>query len=53
MGAGIVGLISKARLVAGKLIEGVGWVADDVGKAIKAIGEEIEKLGKMVEPAKK
>jgi len=53
MEAGIVGLISKARLVGGKLIEGAGWVADDVGKAIKAIGEEIEKLGKMVEPAKK
>lgn len=51
--AGIVSLISKTRLVAGKLIEGAGWVPEEVGKAIKAIGKEIEKLGKMVEPAKK
>ena len=32
----------------GKLIEGVGWAADEVGKAIEYLGREIDKLGKAV-----
>jgi len=40
------------RLVAGKLIEGAGWVPEEVGKGITAIGTEISKLGKKIESKK-
>jgi hypothetical protein len=39
-------------LVAGKLIEGAGWVPEEVGKGITAIGTEISKLGKKIESKK-
>jgi hypothetical protein len=45
--------IRDARLVAGKLIEGTGWVPDEVGKGIEFIGKEVEKFGKQVEPPKR
>jgi hypothetical protein len=35
-----------AGVVAGKLIEGTGWAADETGKAIEAVGVEIEKLSR-------
>ena len=50
---GAVDVIKGARRVAGKLIEGVGWVPEEVGKGITAIGTEISKLGKKIEPNKK
>ena len=40
--------MDDARHIAGKLIEGVGWAADEVGKAIEYLGREIDKLGKTV-----
>jgi hypothetical protein len=44
--------IKGTRLLAGKLIEGAGWVPAEVGKGLEAIGKEIEKLGKAIAPAK-
>jgi len=41
------------RLVAGKLVEGVGFVPDKVGKGVTWVGTEIEKLGKLIEPHQK
>ena len=44
--AGMIKVMDDARHIAGKLIEGVGWAADEVGKAIEYLGREIDKLGK-------
>jgi hypothetical protein len=40
--------IKDVGLLAGKLLEGTGWVAEEVGKAIEKIGQEIDKLGKVI-----
>ena len=40
--------IKDVGLLAGKLVEGTGWVAEEVGKAIDKIGQEIVKLGKLL-----
>jgi hypothetical protein len=40
--------IKDVGLLAGKLVEGTGWVAEEVGKAVEKIGQEIEKLGKLL-----
>jgi len=40
--------IKDVGLLAGKLVEGTGWVAEEVGKAIEKIGQEIDKLGKLL-----
>lgn len=50
--AATVRIIMDTGLLAGKLIEGTGWITEEVGKAIDKIGEEIMKLGRMLEPAK-
>jgi len=50
--AGVVEMVKGTRLLAGKLIEGAGWVPAEVGKGLESIGKEIEKLGKAIEPAK-
>ena len=42
----MIKVMDDARHIAGKLIEGVGWAADEVGKAIEYLGREIDKLGK-------
>jgi hypothetical protein len=47
---GTVDVVKGARKVAGKLIEGAGWVPEEVGKGITAIGSEISKFGKKIEP---
>ena len=46
--AGMIKVMDDARHIAGKLIEGSGWAADEVGKAIEYLGREIDKLGKAV-----
>jgi len=51
--AATVAIVKDTGLVAGKLIEGGGWVSKEAGDTIDKIGVEIEKLGKMFEPAKK
>ncbi len=50
--AGMAKTIKDTRLLAGKLIEGTGWVPAEVGKGIEDVGEKIEKFGKKVEPTK-
>ncbi|MBL7188989.1 MAG: hypothetical protein ISS70_21895 [Phycisphaerae bacterium] len=40
--------IKDVGLLAGKLVEGTGWVAEEVGKAIEKIGQEVDKLGKLL-----
>lgn len=50
--AGTVKVIKDTGLLAGKLVEGTGWVAEEVGKVIEKIGLEVDKLGKVVEPKK-
>jgi hypothetical protein len=44
----MVKVINDARHIAGKLIKGFDWAADEVGKAIEYLGREIDKLGKTV-----
>jgi len=51
--AATVAVLKDTGLVAGKLIEGTGWIGKETGDIIDKIGVEIEKLGKMLEPAKK
>ena len=44
----MIKVMDDARHIAGKLIKGVGWAADEVAKAIEYLGREIDKLGKAV-----
>jgi hypothetical protein len=41
-------VIHHSRVLAGKLIEGTGWVPAEVGKGLESVGNEIEKLGEKV-----
>lgn len=50
--AATVAVIKDSRLIAGKLVEGTGWIGKEVGVLIEKIGEEIQKLGRLVEPGK-
>ena len=50
--AATVAVIKDTGLVAGKLVEGTGWIGKEVGVLIEKIGEEIQKLGRLVEPGK-
>jgi hypothetical protein len=47
-----VAVIKDTGLIAGKLIEGTGWVSKEVGEIIEKLGVEIQKLGRLVEPKK-
>jgi len=51
--AGTVKIIDEVRFMSGKLIQGTGWVADEVGKGIQNMGAEITKLGEKIAPQKK
>jgi hypothetical protein len=53
MDAATIAAVKDTGLVAGKLIEGGGWIGKGASDVIDKIGVEIEKLGKMLEPAKK
>jgi len=53
MEAGAAEVIKGAHVVAGKLIKGAGWGAEEVSKGVKDIGREIAKLGKAIETKKK
>jgi hypothetical protein len=44
--ADVIAVTKDAGVVAGKLIEGTGWAANETEKAIEAVGAEIEKLGR-------
>lgn len=51
--AGTEKSITEARLLAGKMIEGSGWVSEKVGTTLEALGNSIEELAKKIEPAQK
>ncbi|MCA9213488.1 MAG: hypothetical protein KDB27_10510 [Planctomycetales bacterium] len=51
--SGVVAAASGVRTVAGKLVEGSGFVLDEVGKGVEWVGVEVEKLGKQLEPRQK
>lgn len=40
----------ETRLVAGKLVEGTGFVVDEVGKGFAKFGKQVEDVGKGIEP---
>jgi hypothetical protein len=46
-------VIKDIHTVAGKLVEGKKWTAEEVSKGIKDIGSEISKLGKKTKPKNK
>jgi hypothetical protein len=48
--AGTDNAIKGARLVTGKMMEGVSAVSEDASKAMEGIGMEIDKLGKKIAP---
>jgi hypothetical protein len=50
--AATVAVIKDTGLVAGKLINGTGFIGKETGDVIDKIGVEIEKLGKMLESKK-
>lgn len=41
-------VLHHSRVLAGKLIEGTGWVPEEVGKGLQSVGNEIDKFGKRV-----
>jgi hypothetical protein len=50
---GEANVIKDIHTVAGKLIEGEKWTAEEVSKGIKNIGNEISRLGQKTEPKNK
>jgi hypothetical protein len=50
LASGAVETAKGVRMVAGKLVEGTGVVADEAGKGITWVGDEIKSLGKLIEP---
>ena len=43
-------VVKDSRLISGKLIEGTGFVIDEVGVGFEAVGRQIERVGKIVTP---
>jgi hypothetical protein len=42
--------VKDARIVSGKLVEGTGFVFDEIGKGFAAFGKLVENTGKSIEP---
>ncbi len=51
--AGTSKAIKVAREVSGKLVEGAGYVPEEVGKGLKSMGEAISGFGKKILPGKR
>jgi hypothetical protein len=47
---GTLTVVRGTREVGAKLIDGIGWTSDEVGKAFNALGREIDRLGADVAP---
>jgi hypothetical protein len=43
-------IVRDTRLLGGKLIEGTGFVAEEVGRGIKGLGHGVERLGHAIDP---
>ena len=50
MDAGVTSAVHGTRFVAGKLIQGVGWTVDEVGKGFEMLGKGIDDVGKWIAP---
>lgn len=46
-------VVKDTRLISGKLMEGTGFVIDEVGGGFESVGRAIERLGARVEPVSK
>jgi hypothetical protein len=53
MDASTAATVRESRHVAGKLIAGTGWAAEEVGKALETTGREIDKSGEAMQQGKK
>jgi hypothetical protein len=42
--------VKDARIISGKLVEGTGFVFDEIGKGIARFGKQVESTGKTIEP---
>lgn len=45
-------VVKDSRVISGKLIEGTGFVIDEVGAGFEAVGEQIQRVGERVVPAR-
>ena len=52
MRAATAEIAKNSRLISSKLIEGTGYVVDEVGAGFEAVGHEIERVGSRISPAK-
>lgn len=46
-------VVADARLISGKLVEGVGYGVDEVGKGFESLGKQVESVGNGMESAQK
>jgi hypothetical protein len=47
---GTAAVVKETRLAAGKLVEGTGFVVDEIGKGFARFGKQVEDVGKGIEP---
>lgn len=43
-------VVRESRVLSGKLVEGTGFVADEVGQGLESFGKQVELAGKRLEP---
>ena len=52
MRAATAEIAKNSRVISSKLIEGTGYVIDEIGAGFETVGREIERVGARVAPAK-
>ena len=52
MRAATAEVANDSRLISSRLIEGTGYVIDEVGAGFESVGHEIERVGARIAPAK-
>jgi hypothetical protein len=45
--------VKDARLISGKMVEGVGYGVDEVGMGLESLGKQVESVGNRMEPIQK
>lgn len=43
-------VVRESRLLSGKLVEGTGFVTDEIGQGLETFGKQVELAGKRIEP---